>query len=81
MSEEAAIFQENPMKALILRNEANDAVATARVLIEKAVQILCVETPSVAHALIRIDTIDRSPVKPLPAIMPSNPIEPNSLFM
>ncbi len=46
------------MKALILLNDADAAVATARTLIDKGFQILCVETLAVAHALIRVDTID-----------------------
>lgn len=46
------------MKALILRNDAEAAVATARALIDKGFQILSVDTQAVAHALIRVDTID-----------------------
>lgn len=46
------------MKALILRKDADAAVATAAALIDKGFQILCVENLSVAHALIRVDTID-----------------------
>jgi len=46
------------MKALILRNDAEAGVATSRALIDKGFQVLCVETQAVAHALIRIDTID-----------------------
>jgi hypothetical protein len=38
------ICQENPMKALILRSDADADVATARVLTEKGFQILCVDT-------------------------------------
>ena len=46
------------MKALILRQNADAACATSKVLIDKGFQILCVETLAVAHALIRVDTID-----------------------
>lgn len=46
------------MKALILQKDASAACATSRVLIDKGFQILCVETLAVAHALIRVDTID-----------------------
>ncbi len=46
------------MKALILRADAEASVETARVLIEKGFQILSVDTQAVAHALIRVDTID-----------------------
>jgi hypothetical protein len=46
------------MKALILQKDADAACATSRVLIDKGFQILCVETLTVAHALIRVDTID-----------------------
>lgn len=46
------------MKALILRNDAQASVATARALIDKGFQILSVDTLAVAHALIRIETID-----------------------
>ncbi|MCG3267273.1 imidazoleglycerol-phosphate dehydratase [Yoonia sp. I 8.24] len=46
------------MKALILRSNADAAVATARVLIEKGFQVLCVESHKVAYALVRLDTID-----------------------
>ena len=46
------------MKALILRSDADAAVSTARVLIEKGFQILCVESHKVAYALVRLDTID-----------------------
>ncbi len=46
------------MKALILRNDAKASVATARALIDKGFQILSVDTLAVAHALIRVDTID-----------------------
>lgn len=46
------------MKALILQKDAAAACATSRVLIDKGFQILCVETLAVAHALIRVDTID-----------------------
>ncbi len=46
------------MKALILRNDADAGVATARALIDKGFQILSVDTLAVAHALIRIDAID-----------------------
>ncbi|EBA12773.1 hypothetical protein [Roseobacter sp. CCS2] len=46
------------MKALILRADANASVKTARALIDKGFQILSVDTQAVAHALIRVDTID-----------------------
>ena len=46
------------MKALILRNDPQAAVAAAHALTDKGFQILSVDTLSVAHALIRIDTID-----------------------
>lgn len=46
------------MKALILRNDADAGVATARALIDKGFQILSIDTLAVAHALIRIDAID-----------------------
>ncbi len=46
------------MKALILRQDAVAADVTSRALIDKGFQILCVETLAVAHALIRVDTID-----------------------
>ena len=46
------------MKALILRADAKASVETARVLIDKGFQILTVDTQAVAHALIRVDTID-----------------------
>ncbi len=46
------------MKALILRKDGDAAIATGRALIDKGFQILCVDTLSVAHALIRVDTID-----------------------
>lgn len=46
------------MKALILRSDADAAVSTARVLVEKGFQILCVESYKIAYALVRLDTID-----------------------
>ena len=46
------------MKALILRQNAESACAISKVLIDKGFQILCVETLAVAHARIRVDTID-----------------------
>lgn len=46
------------MKALILREDAKASVETARALIDKGFQILSVDTQAVAHALIRLDTID-----------------------
>mgnify|MGYP001821217624 CR=1 FL=1 len=46
------------MKALILRQDPHAACATSKVLIDKGFLILCVETLAVAHALIRVDTID-----------------------
>ncbi len=55
---QAANNQENPMKALILRADAKASVETARALIDKGFQILSVDTQAVAHALIRVDTVD-----------------------
>jgi hypothetical protein len=52
------IDQENPMKALILRNDAAASLSTAHALIDKGFQILSVDTQALAHALIRLDTID-----------------------
>ena len=46
------------MKALILRQDAEAACAVSRALVDKGFQILCVEKLDVAHALIRVDTID-----------------------
>ncbi|WP_375255913.1 imidazoleglycerol-phosphate dehydratase [Yoonia sp.] len=46
------------MKALILRQDPKAACATSKTLIDKGFLILCVETLAVAHALIRVDTID-----------------------
>ncbi len=46
------------MKALILRNDAQTAIATTRALADKGFQILCVDSLTVAHTLIGIDTID-----------------------
>lgn len=46
------------MKALILRNDADAAVATGRALIEQGCQILSVDSQAVAHTLIRVDAID-----------------------
>ena len=46
------------MKALILRADAKASVKTAQALTDKGFQILSVDTQAVAHALIRIDTID-----------------------
>ncbi len=46
------------MKALILRNDTEAAVATARALIDKGFQNLSVDTLAVAHSLIRVDAID-----------------------
>jgi len=46
------------MKALILRQNPQSACAISKVLIDKGFQILCVETLAVAHALIRMETID-----------------------
>lgn len=46
------------MKALILRQDPDAAHATSRALMDKGFQILCIETQCVAHALIRVDTVD-----------------------
>ncbi len=46
------------MKALILRNDAQSAIATSGALADKGFQILCVDSLTVAHTLIGIDTID-----------------------
>ncbi len=54
----AAIYQENPMRALILRNDPNAAVASSRALIDKGFQILCVDTRQAAETLVRMDTVD-----------------------
>ena len=46
------------MKALILRNDPDAARDTSRAFMDKGFQILCVEPLSLAHALIRVDTVD-----------------------
>ena len=46
------------MKALILRNDAEAAVATARTLIDQGFHIMSVDTLDVAKAIARIDAID-----------------------
>lgn len=46
------------MKALVLRDDAEAAAGDAQALIEKGFQVVCVETRKVAHALLRIDTVD-----------------------
>jgi len=46
------------MKALILRQDPKGACVVSRALMDKGFQILCVEKLDVAHALIRVDTID-----------------------
>ncbi len=46
------------MKALILRQDPDASHAISRALMDKGFQILCVEKLDVAHALIRVDTID-----------------------
>ncbi|MEO1638070.1 MAG: hypothetical protein AAFU41_02330 [Pseudomonadota bacterium] len=46
------------MKALILRADPDASVATAHALTEKGFQVLCLQSQTVAHALIRIDTLD-----------------------
>lgn len=46
------------MRALILQDDANAAVASSRALIDKGFQILCVDTREVAEVLVRMDSID-----------------------
>lgn len=46
------------MKALILREVPHKSLATAQALIDKGFQILSVDTPVVAQALISVDTVD-----------------------
>ncbi len=46
------------MKALILRNDTQSAIATSGALADKGFQIHCVDSLTVAHTLIGIDTID-----------------------
>ena len=46
------------MRALILRNDPNAAMACSSALIEKGFQILCVDTRDVAETLVRLDLID-----------------------
>jgi hypothetical protein len=50
--------QENPMKAMILRDDAADAVRTAHILADKGFQTLCVASRDIAQAMIRADMID-----------------------
>jgi ActR/RegA family two-component response regulator len=50
--------QENPMKAMILRDDAADAVQTSRILASKGFQTLCVTSRDIAQAMIRADVID-----------------------
>ncbi len=46
------------MKALILRDDTETAVACAQVLMNKGFQVVCVENRHIARALLRIETID-----------------------
>ncbi len=46
------------MKALILREETETAVACAQALMHKGFQVVCVENRHIARALLRIETID-----------------------
>lgn len=46
------------MRALILRHDPFAAIASARALIDKGFQILCVDTRAAAEMLVRSDTID-----------------------
>lgn len=46
------------MKALILRDDTEAAVACAQALMEKGFQVVCVENRHIARALLRIETID-----------------------
>ena len=46
------------MKAMILRNDATDAVQTAHILANKGFQTLCVTSRDIAQAMIRADVID-----------------------
>ncbi len=54
----AANHQENPMKALVLRQDAKRAAKATQALINKGFQVVCVETRQTAHALISLDTVD-----------------------
>ncbi|WP_019954083.1 hypothetical protein [Yoonia vestfoldensis] len=46
------------MKAMILRDDAADAVQTAHILANKGFQTLCVTSRDIAQAMIRADVID-----------------------
>ena len=46
------------MKALILRDDTEAAVACAQALLHKGFQVVCVENRHIARALLRIETID-----------------------
>jgi len=46
------------MKALILRADPSASVATAHALTDKGFQVLCLQSLTVAHTLIRIETLD-----------------------
>ncbi len=46
------------MKALILRDDTETAVASAQALMKKGFQVVCVESRHIARALLRIETID-----------------------
>jgi hypothetical protein len=50
--------QENPMKAMILRADAADAVQTAHILASKGFQTLCVTSRDLAQAMIHAEMID-----------------------
>ena len=51
-------MQENPIKALILRDNAADAVQTAHLLLRKGFQTYCVGSRDIALAMIQTDMID-----------------------
>ncbi|MEM8538584.1 MAG: hypothetical protein AAGF56_12085 [Pseudomonadota bacterium] len=46
------------MKALILRSDPDAALATAQVMTKRGFQVMCLQSLTVAHALIRLDTLD-----------------------
>ena len=46
------------MKALILRHDADAAIATARVLVDCGYQISCCESHKIADAVVQLDTFD-----------------------
>ncbi|WP_342076230.1 hypothetical protein [Yoonia sp. SS1-5] len=46
------------MKALILRDDAEDTAAAAKGLMDKGFQVVCVESRRLAHEMIRVETVD-----------------------